>query len=114
MHPGLSGSRSRTDLGKENVYKDKVSKLDIASRRSVSPDGTWSALRAKISPKRPKMTSVRYFGGLWMTFNEELQGKISACLQRTYICIIYHPQDDLTFCIRELDQNVKKWPKSDL
>ena len=37
--------------------------------------------------KRPKMASVRYFGGLWMTFNEELQGQISACLQRTYICI---------------------------
>ena len=27
--------------------------------------------------------------GLWMTFNEELQGQISACLQRTYICITY-------------------------
>ena len=27
--------------------------------------------------------------GQWMTFNEELQGRISACLQRTYICIIY-------------------------
>ena len=35
------------------------------------------------------MASVRYFGGLSMTFNEELQGQISACLQRTYICIIY-------------------------
>ena len=35
------------------------------------------------------MALVRYFGGLWMTFNEELQGQISACLQRTYICIIY-------------------------
>ena len=35
------------------------------------------------------MVSVRYFGGLWMTFNEELQGEISACLQRTHICIIY-------------------------
>ena len=34
------------------------------------------------------MASVRYFGGLWMTFNEELQGQISACLERTYICII--------------------------
>ena len=43
----------------------------------------------KISPKRPKMASMRYFGGLWMTFNEELRGQISACLQRTYICIIY-------------------------
>ena len=27
-------------------------------------------------------------GGLWMTY-EELQGQISACLRRTYICIIY-------------------------
>ena len=35
------------------------------------------------------MASVKYFGGLWLTFNEELQGQISACLQRTYICIIY-------------------------
>ena len=35
------------------------------------------------------MASVRYFGGLWMTFNEDLQGQISACLDRTYICIIY-------------------------
>ena len=35
------------------------------------------------------MASVRYFGGLWMTFNEGLQGQISTCLQRTYICIIY-------------------------
>ena len=34
------------------------------------------------------MAWVRYFGGLWMTFNEELQGQISACLQSTYICII--------------------------
>ena len=46
-------------------------------------------LSVKISPKRPKMASVRYFGGLWMTFNKEVQGQISACLQRTYICIIY-------------------------
>ena len=46
-------------------------------------------LSVNISPKRPKMASVRYFGGLWMTFNEELQGQINACLQRTYICIIY-------------------------
>ena len=46
-------------------------------------------ISVKISPKMPKMASVRYFGGLWMTFNEELQGQISACLQRTYICIIY-------------------------
>ena len=29
------------------------------------------------------MASVRYFGSLWMTFNEELQGQISACF---YIC----------------------------
>ena len=35
------------------------------------------------------MVSVRYFGGLWMSFSEELQGQISACLQKTYICIIY-------------------------
>ena len=48
-----------------------------------------SALSVKISPKRPKMASVRYFGSLWMTINQELQGQISACLQRTYICIIY-------------------------
>ena len=48
-----------------------------------------SALSVKISPKRPKLSSVRYFGGLWMTFNEELQGQISVCLQRTYIFIIY-------------------------
>ena len=47
------------------------------------------SLSVKKSPKRPEMASVRYFGGLWMTFNEELQGQISACLQRTYICIIY-------------------------
>ena len=78
-------------------------KLDIASRRSESPDRTWfkhdihsiiffyaffyafSAISVKISPKRPKIASVRYFGSLWMTFNEELQGQISACLQRTYI-----------------------------
>ena len=46
------------------------------------------SLSVKISPKKPKMASVRYFGSLWMTFNEELQGQISACLQRTYICII--------------------------
>ena len=38
------------------------------------------------------MTSVRYFGGLWMTFNEEFQDQISACLQRAYICIIYTRQ----------------------
>ena len=30
------------------------------------------------------MASVRYFGGLWMTFNGGLQGQISPCLQRTY------------------------------
>ena len=35
------------------------------------------------------MALVRYFGGLRMTFNEEPEGQISACLQRTYICIIY-------------------------
>ena len=28
------------------------------------------------------MASVRYFSGLWMTFNEEHQSQISACLQR--------------------------------
>ena len=33
------------------------------------------------------MASVRHFGSLWMTLNEELRGQISACLQRTYICI---------------------------
>ena len=44
------------------------------------------ALTPKISLK---MASLRYFGGLWMTFNEEPQGQISACLQRTDICIIY-------------------------
>ena len=38
----------------------------------------------------PKMAPVRYFDGLWMTFNEELQGQISACLQRTYI-YVYTP-----------------------
>ena len=27
---------------------------------------------------------------------------------------IYQPLDDLIFCISELGQNVKKWPKSDL
>ena len=36
------------------------------------------------------MASVRYFGGLWMTFNEELQGQISACLQRT-LYVLYIP-----------------------
>ena len=45
-----------------------------------------SSLSVKISPK---MASVRYFGSLWMTFSEELQDQICACLQRTYICIIY-------------------------
>ena len=46
------------------------------------------ALRPKISSK---ITSVRYFGSLWMTFNEELQGQISACLQRTNIYVLYIP-----------------------
>ena len=63
--------------------------------------GTYNifSLSLKISPKRPKMDSVRYFGGLWMTFNEELQGQISACLQDIYMYYIYQPKDDLTFCI---------------
>ena len=35
------------------------------------------------------MASVRYSGGLWMTFNEQPQGQISASLQRTYILSVY-------------------------
>ena len=33
------------------------------------------------------MVSVRYFGSLWMTFNEELQGQISA----GHIYVLYIP-----------------------
>ena len=44
------------------------------------------------------MAYVRYFGGLWMTFNEELQGQISACLQGTYIYVLY-TQSDKTECL---------------
>ena len=47
------------------------------------------------------MASVRYFGGLWMTFNEELQGQISECLQRTYICIIYATQRMISLSVYE-------------
>ena len=48
------------------------------------------------------MASVRYFGGLWMTFNEELQGQVSACLQRTYICIIYTPHRMIQLTVYEI------------
>ena len=58
------------------------------------------------------MASVRYFGGLWMTFNEQLQGQISARLQRTYICIIYTSHRMILYM--RTGQNVKKRPKSDL
>ena len=34
------------------------------------------------------MALVSYFDGLWMTFNEEIQGQISASLQRTYVLYI--------------------------
>ena len=65
--------------------------------------GSYNILFIKyenISKKGQKMVSVRYFGGLWMTFNEKLQGQISACLQRTYICIIYTShRNDISFCI---------------
>ena len=47
-----------------------------------------SALSVKISPKRTKMAPVRYFDGMWMTFNEELQGQISTCL---HIYVLYIP-----------------------
>ena len=68
-----------------------------------------------ISKKAKKWSSVRYFGGQWMTFNEELQGQISACLQRTYICIIYTSHRMIWLSVYgELGQKVKKWPKSDL
>ena len=61
------------------------------------------------------MASVRYFDGLWMTFNEELQGQISACLQRTYICSIYTSHRMIKVSVYEnWGQNVKKCPKSDL
>ena len=73
----------------------KVNKLDAGTPSGTQPPKPFSilsALSVKISPKRPKLASVRYFGGLWMTFNEELQGQISACLQRTYIYrILYIP-----------------------
>ena len=48
----------------------------------------FSCFQCENISKKPKMASVRYFGGMWITFNEELQGQISACLQRTYTCII--------------------------
>ena len=54
----------------------------------------YSELSVKISPKRPKMASVRYFGGLWMTFNEELQGQISACL---HICRVRNKKIALSY-----------------
>ena len=66
------------------------------------------SLSVKISPKRPKMASVRYFGGLWMTFNEELQGKICACLQRTYICIIY-TSHRMIFLYMRTGPKCEKW-----
>ena len=74
----------------------KVNKLDAGTPSCTQPPKPFSIVsmqysqhNVKISLKRPKMASVRYFNGLWITFNEELQGQISACLQRTYICIIY-------------------------
>ena len=80
----------------KNIPKQDFMLMNISSKfekgsylRKVA---TFFSLSVKISPKRPKMTSVRYFGGLWVTFNEELQGQISACLKGTYICIIYTSQ----------------------
>ena len=63
--------------------------MNITCKFEKGSYNIFFSLSVKVSPKSPKMTLVRYFGGLWMTFSEELQGQISACLQRTYICIIY-------------------------
>ena len=54
------------------------------------------------------MALVSYFGGLWMTFNEELQGQISKCLQRTYICIIYTTHRMIELSVHE------NWEKKQL
>ena len=47
-----------------------------------------------------------------MTLNEELQGQISACLQRTYICIIYTSHRMIRLSVYEL--SVKISPKMTL
>ena len=60
------------------------------------------------------MVSARYFGGLWMTFNEELQGQISAYLQRTYICIIYTSHRMILLSVFENWAKCEKMAKSDI
>ena len=50
-----------------------------------------------------------------MTFNEELQGQISACLQRTYICIIYTSHRMIRLSVYELSVKISpKRPKMTL
>ena len=50
----------------------------------------------KISPKRPKMASVRYFGGLWITAS---RSNFCMLTEDKNMYYIYQPQDVLTFCI---------------
>ena len=64
-----------------------ISRCPPAHPDTMGENNTPIALKG-CGVKRPKMASVRYFGGLWITFNEELQFQISACLQRTYMLCI--------------------------
>ena len=73
----------------KNIPRQDFMVMNISCKFEKGSYNFFFSLSLKVSPHRTKMASVRYFGGLWMTFNEELQGQISACLQRTYICIIY-------------------------
>ena len=94
----------------------KVKKLDAGTPSCTQPPKLFSIFLMQYSikyesiSKRPKMASARYFDSLWMTFNEELQGQISACLQRTYICIILV----YNFLYMRTGPKCEKWPKSDI
>ena len=73
----------------KNIPRQDFMVMNISCKFEKGSYNLFSIKCENISKKEKKIASVRYFGGLWMIFSEELQGQISACLQRTYICIIY-------------------------
>ena len=73
----------------------KVNKMDAGTPSCTQPPKPFSIFSMKHSikceniSKKAKNELGEVLSGLWMIFNEESQGQITACLQRTYICIIY-------------------------
>ena len=94
--PGQADTSSQSPLSAPAVLAERrqCAQRPTASSSTMCSSVVYRRLKRRLGRTLrrlhwPFLALVRYFGGLWMTFNEELQGQIYACLQRTYICITY-------------------------